>query len=240
MQQPMSVARTRSAYAREGRPSGRVPAPADAELSATCHNVCVRLTRFSTGTAVERKDLTSLINAWQQGDERALDALMPHIYDELHRLARGQMRRESPAHTLQATALVNEAFMRLANMRLDYQDRKHFLAMAARTMRRVLVDHARQKKSAKRGGDARNLTLDEQAVAGDLDGPDVIELDVALTRLADVDQGMANAIELVFFGGLTYAEAASALGLSKTRLFDDLKLAKAWLKAEMSDGARDA
>lgn len=189
---------------------------------------------------MERKDLTSLINAWQQGDDRALDALMPHIYEELHRLAKGQMRRESAAHTLQATALVNEAFMRLANMHLDYQDRKHFLATAARTMRRVLVDHARQKKSAKRGGDARNLTLDEQGVAGDFDSPDIIELDMALTWLAGVDQGLANAVELVFFGGLTYAEAASALGLSKTRLFDDLKLAKAWLKAEMSDSARDA
>lgn len=188
---------------------------------------------------MEAKELTNLINAWQQGDDRALDALMPHVYDELHRLAAGQMRREAAGHTLQATALVNEAFMRLANMRLDYQDRKHFLAMAARTMRRVLVDHARQKKSAKRGGDVRNLTLDEQAVASDADGPDVIELDMALTRLAGVDEGLANAVELVFFGGLTYEEAASALGLSKTRLFDDLQLAKAWLKSEMSNGTAD-
>jgi RNA polymerase sigma factor (TIGR02999 family) len=192
-----------------------------------------------SGTAVERKDLTSLINAWQKGDDRALDALMPHIYEELHRLAARQMRQESAGHTLQATALVNEAFMRLAHMQLDYKDRKHFLAMAARTMRRVLVDHARQKKSAKRGGDARNLPLDEQVVAADADGPDVIELDMALTRLAGVDQGLATVVELVFFGGLTYAEAATALGVSKTRLFDDLKLAKAWLKADMSDGAAD-
>jgi len=193
-----------------------------------------------SGTAVERKDLTSLINAWQQGDDRALDALMPHIYEELHRLATRQMRQESAGHTLQATALVNEAFMRLAHMQLDYKDRKHFLAMAAQTMRRVLVDHARHKKSAKRGGDARNLTLDEQVVAADADGPDVIELDMALTRLAGVDQGLATVVELVFFGGLTYAEAATALGVSKTTLFDDLKLAKAWLKTEMSDGAGDS
>jgi len=95
-------------------------------------------------------------------------------------------------------------------------------------------------KSAKRGGDVRNLTLDEQAVAAVSDSPDVIELDMALTRLAGVDQGLANAVELVFFGGLTYAEAATALGVSKTTLFDDLKLAKAWLKAEMPDGATDA
>jgi RNA polymerase sigma factor (TIGR02999 family) len=150
------------------------------------------------------------------------------------------MRQESAGHTLQATALVNEAFMRLAHMQLDYKDRKHFLAMAAQTMRRVLVDHARHKKSAKRGGDARNLTLDEQVVAADADGPDVIELDMALTRLAGVDQGLATVVELVFFGGLTYAEAATALGVSKTTLFDDLKLAKAWLKTEMSDGAGDS
>ncbi|MEQ9561038.1 MAG: ECF-type sigma factor [Woeseiaceae bacterium] len=189
---------------------------------------------------MEHQEVTSLINAWQQGDGNALDALMPHIYEELHRLAKGQMRRESAAHTLQATALVNEAFMRLANMQLDYEDRNHFLAMAARTMRRVLVDHARQKKSAKRGGDVRNLTFDEQAVAAVSDSPDVIELDMALTRLAVVDQGLANAVELVFFGGLTYAEAAAALGVSKTTLFDDLKLAKAWLKAEMPDGAGEA
>lgn len=188
---------------------------------------------------MERQNLTSLINAWQQGDDRALDALMPQIYEELHRLATRQMRQESAAHTLQATALVNEAFMRLANMQLDYKDRKHFLAMAAQTMRRVLVDHARQKKSIKRGRGARNLTLDEQAVAGDVNSPDVIEFDMALTRLAGVDQGLANVVELVFFGGLTYAEAASALGVSKTKLFDDLKLAKAWLKTDMSDGAVD-
>jgi len=187
----------------------------------------------------EQKELTNLINAWQQGDEGALDALLPHIYEELHRLARRQMRGESEAHTLQATALVNEAFMRLANIRLDYQDRKHFLAMAAQTMRRVLVDHARQKKSAKRGGGVRNLTLDEQIVAGDVDRPNLIELDMALTKLADVDEALANAVELVFFGGLTYAEAASAMGVSKTRMFNDLTLAKAWLKIEMSNGIRD-
>lgn len=187
----------------------------------------------------KQNELTSLINAWQQGDEGALDALLPHVYDELHRLARRQMRGESQAHTLQATALVNEAFMRLANIRLDYQDRNHFLAMAAQTMRRVLVDHARQKKSAKRGGNARNLTLDEQIVAGEIERPDLIELDMALTKLADVDESLANAVELVFFGGLTYAEAASALGVSKTRIFDDLTLAKAWLKIEMSDGTGD-
>lgn len=223
----MSADRVHGAFAFAGSPCACHNRPGTHCCDSGLHDVA------------KQNELTSLINAWQQGDEGALDTLLPHVYDELHRLARRQMRGESQAHTLQATALVNEAFMRLANIRLDYQDRNHFLAMAAQTMRRVLVDHARQKKSAKRGGNARKLTLDEQIVAGETERPDLIELDMALTKLADVDAGLANAVELVFFGGLTYAEAASALGVSKTRIFNDLTLAKAWLKIEMSNGTGD-
>lgn len=182
-------------------------------------------------------ELTGLINAWQNGDETALEALMPHVYEELHRLARGQMRGETASHTLQATALVNEAFIRLANLRLSYQDRSHFLAMAARTMRRVLVDHARQKKSAKRGGTARDVTLDEGGLPAAVEDPAMLDLDLALTRLARVDERLANAVELVYFGGLSYEEAAGVLGTSKTALFDDLKLARAWLKNHMNDAS---
>ncbi len=185
------------------------------------------------------KDLTILINAWQQGDQQALDALMPHVYQELHRLALGRMRQETATHTLQATALVNEAFLRLANLELDYEDRRHFLAMAARTMRRVLVDHARRKKSEKRGGGLRPVTLDEGAVAGDKQERDVIDLDRALLRLAEFDDQLASAVELVFFGGLTYKEAAAALDVSKTRLAEDITLAKAWLRTQMADEAHD-
>jgi len=184
---------------------------------------------------VERKDLTGLINAWQLGDDRALEELIPHVYDALHRLAEARMRREGSGHTLQATALVNEAFIRLANLELDYADRSHFLAMAARIMRRVLVDHARRKRSVRHGGDAVAVTLNEEAIAGTAEGPDVIDLDSALSRLAEFDKGLADAVELVFFGGLTYEEAASALGISKTRLFEDLNLAKAWLGTEIAD-----
>lgn len=184
-------------------------------------------------------ELTGLINAWQNGDETALEALMPHVYEELRRLARGQMRGETASHTLQATALVNEAFLRLANLRLSYQDRSHFLAMAARTMRRVLVDHARQKKSAKRGGAARDLTLDEGGLPAAVEDPAMLDLDLALTRLARVDERLANAVELVYFGGLSYEEAAGVLGTSKTALFDDLKLARAWLKNHMNDASGD-
>lgn len=191
--------------------------------------------RGQPSRAVERKELNRLINAWQAGDERALDAVIPHVYEELRRLAEGQMRGESPGHTLQATALVNEAFLRLSDVDLDYQDRNHFLAMAARTMRRVLVDHARHKKSAKRGGERRNLTFDENAVAGAPEGPDVLDLDRALTDLAEVDARMATTVELVYFGGLTYEEAAEAMCSSKTQVFDDLKLARAWLATRMTD-----
>lgn len=178
-------------------------------------------------------DLTGLIHEWQSGNEDALRQLMPLVHDELQRLARQQMRGETRSHTLQATALVNEAFMRLAQVEIDYQDRAHFMAMASRTMRRVLVDHARKKKSAKRGGDARDLTLDD-SMAVSTDDPSILDLDNAIGKLAEVDERLASTIELVFFGGLTYEEAADVQGVSKTTLHDDLRLAKAWLKNYMS------
>jgi len=184
---------------------------------------------------VNSSEITGLINAWQSGDDDALDDLMPHIYSELHRIANRQMRGESNSHTLQATALVNEAFVRLANVEISYEDRSHFLAMAARTMRRVLVDHARRKKSAKRGGSLRDLTFDDAVVGATVDNPTILELNLALTELAEFDEGLANTVELVFFGGLSYAEAASALGQSKTAIFDNMRLAKAWLKNYMAD-----
>ena len=160
---------------------------------------------------------------------------MPFVYEELQHLARRQMRGESAGHTLQATALVNEAFIRLADIKIDYADRSHFLAMASRTMRRVLVDYARRKKSGKRGGNAVDLTLDEQVVGSPEQPLAVLELDLALTKLTEVDERLAKTVELVFFGGLSYDEAASALGVSKTTVFDDLTLAKAWLKNTMAD-----
>jgi len=182
--------------------------------------------------------ITRLIHAWQEGDAGALDALAPYVYDELRRLAGQQMRAESGPHTLQATALVNEAFLRLADIELDYQDRTHFYAMAARTMRRILVDHARRKASAKRGGGARNLTLDEEAVAAEQPLAAILDLDDALAELADKDADLAAAVELVFFGGLTYEEAASARGVSRAKLAQDLTLAKAWLHVRLNDPGR--
>ena len=179
--------------------------------------------------------ITGLIRAWQGGDEIALEQLMPLVYVELQRLARLQMRGEQAGHTLQATALVNEAFIRLADIRIDYADRAHFLAMASRTMRRVLVDHARRKKSEKRGGAAADLTLNEQLHETPERPLAVLDFDRALTKLAEIDQHLADTVELTFFGGLSYDEAAVTLGVSKTKVFDDLKLAKAWLKNAMAD-----
>ncbi|MEQ8206505.1 MAG: ECF-type sigma factor [Woeseia sp.] len=179
-------------------------------------------------------ELTGLINQWQSGDDAALQQLIPLVHGELQRLARRQMRGEASSHTLQATALVNEAFMRLADIKIEYKDRSHFLAMASKTMRRVLVDHARKKKSAKRGGGIVDLTLDDNVVMAP-SAPDILDLDNALNALAGVDEHLASTIELVFFGGLTYQEAADAQGVSKTALFDDMELAKAWLKNHMAD-----
>jgi len=164
---------------------------------------------------------------------------MPYVYDELRRLARGQMRGESSSHTLQATALVNEAFLRLADIEIAYNDRSHFLAIAAKTMRRVLVDHARRKKSAKRGGGRRNTRFDESVVASEADDPAILELDLAVEELARIDEGLARTVELVFFGGLTYEEAATALGKTRTAVFDDIRLAKSWLRNYMDGDSPD-
>ena len=184
---------------------------------------------------MDKQELTTLINAWQGGDEAALEQFMPAVYDELRRLARGYMRGEAASHTLQATALVNEAFIRLADVDIDYADRKHFLAMAARTMRRVLVDHARHAKRAKRGGGALQVTLDDDAVLSHPKSPAVLDLDRAINALAEMDEDLAACVELIFFGGLTYDEAATALGKSRTAVYDDMQLAKAWLRRYLGD-----
>lgn len=183
---------------------------------------------------METDDITRLLGAWQAGDEGALDELTPYVYAELQRLAASHMRREQRGHTLQATALVHEAFLKLAGADVDFASRAHFYGVASRIMRRLLVEHARAANRQKRGGGLQRVTLDESAVAGG-DGivADVIELDEALNKLAVFDARMASAIELVYFGGLKHEEAADVLGVSRTTLFEDLKLARAWLGREM-------
>lgn len=178
-------------------------------------------------------NVTRLLADWRAGDHQALDALAPYIYDELRLLAKGYMGRERASHTLQATALVHEAYVRLVDMDISFKDRSHFLAVTARMMRRMLVDHARKKNRQKRGGSASNLELHESLVLSPESEPEILELDEALEQLSKIDPRSAQVIELLFFGGLTYDEAATALDISRSALFKELQFAKAWLKKTM-------
>lgn len=178
--------------------------------------------------------VTGLLKRWRSGDERALDELMSLLYDDLRGLARRRLASEHAGHTLQPTELVHEAFARLAEADVDWQSRAHFLAIAARTMRRVLVDHARQRSREKRGGGVAPITLDEQLLPGRDDAPALLDLDRALRRLASRDERKARVVELHLFGGLTYAETAEALGISEATVDRDLRMAKAWLASELA------
>jgi RNA polymerase sigma factor (TIGR02999 family) len=181
-----------------------------------------------------RSNVTTLLAAWQSGDQAALEELSPYIYQELRRLAGRAMAGETPGHTLQTTALVHEAFVRLVDAEVDYSGRQHFFTLAARMMRRILVDHARGKRRDKRGGGQRPASLDTAVDVADGDAISIIELDEALEKLAAHDARMAEAVELIYFGGLSYEETAETLGISRTAVFEDLTFAKAWLKNAMS------
>ena len=184
----------------------------------------------------ESAHVTQLLSAWRQGDAAALDKLSPLVIDELRRLAGKYMAGERAGHTLQPTALVNEAFVRLVDADVDYRDKGHFFVVAARMMRRTLVDHARAKHREKRGGNAIKITVLESQLGSDRQNPDeisVMELDDALSKLAQVDEPMAKAIELIFFGGLSYDETAELLGIGRSTLFEKVRYAKAWLKVAM-------
>lgn len=178
--------------------------------------------------------MTRLLNARSaEGGEEVMDRLVPIIYDELKDLAAHRLRSERPDHTLQATALVHEAYARLVDVEIDFESRAHFFALAARTMRRVLVDHARARAREKRGGDAQRVTLGDDLVAVDTAPGRLLDLDAALDRLADYDPRKARVVELHFFGGLTYAETAAALDISEATVDRDLRMAKAWLATEL-------
>lgn len=180
----------------------------------------------------EPSAVTGLLQAWRRGDREALDRLIPLVHDELHRLAAGYMRGERPDHTLQTTALVNEAYLRLVDADVDWQDRAHFFAVAATTMRRILVDHARAKGRRKRAG--IKVSLDDAAVVTPDASDEMLALDEALTRLAERDERPARVVELHYFGGLTYDEIAEVVGVSAATVHRDLRLARAWLYREMS------
>lgn len=181
--------------------------------------------------------ITQLLHAWRAGDQQALPQLMPLIYDELHRRAQHYMRAERADHTLQTTALINEAYLNLVDMRVDWQDRVHFFAVAARLMRRILIDHAKSKYRDKRGAGAIHVSLENalQVAAEPADG--LLELDDALTRLAALDERKAQLVELHYFGGLHYDEMAAALAISPATVDRDLRFAKAWLYREMRGSA---
>lgn len=180
-------------------------------------------------------EVTRLLRQWRDSDEAgALDRLVPLVYDELRALAAHHLSHERRGHTLQPTALVHEAYARLVDGEPRFENRAHFFALVARTMRRVLVDHARAKSTQKRGGGARSVTLTEGNAAVDPMTVDLLALDEALERLAEVDERKAKVIELHFFGGLTYAETSAALDISEATVDRDLRVAKAWLGEQLS------
>ena len=182
--------------------------------------------------------VTELLVAWSAGDSSALDRLVPLVHAELRRLARRQMRRERDGHTLQTTALVNEAYLRLVDLsRIRWQDRAHFFAMSARLMRRILVDHARSRQYIKRGGGAWRVTFDEALVASAEPAADLLALDEALQALARVDARKSQVVELRYFGGLSVDETAEALHVSPETVMRDWRLAKAWLLREIAGHA---
>ena len=181
--------------------------------------------------------VTQLLVAWQNGEENALDALLPIVYAELRRLASSALRREGRGHTLQTTALVHEAYVRLVGSDVEWEGSGHFMRVASRAMRRVLVDHARKRRAGKRGGGAAPLDLDslEGVLPGDAPPEEIIELDEALERLIALEERKGRAVELHYFGGLSYEEVAEALDVSTATVHRDLRMARAWLLKELRD-----
>lgn len=179
--------------------------------------------------------VTDLLKAWSKGDESALTRIVPLVYDELRQLARNHLRRERTGHTLQPTALVHEAFTRLVDQsQVEWQGRTHFFAVAAQTMRRILVDHARKRHAARRGGQGIRITLDESVAVADRRDVDLISLDRALTSLAQRDATQGRIVELRYFAGLGIDETADALSISPATVKREWTLARAWLRREMT------
>ncbi|MEM7052799.1 MAG: sigma-70 family RNA polymerase sigma factor [Acidobacteriota bacterium] len=180
-----------------------------------------------------KSGVTELLLEWRHGSHEALDALTPIVYEELRRLAHRYMRKERANDVLQTTALVHEAYIRLLDAEVKWQDRLHFFAVAASLMRRILVDHSRRRMAAKRGGGGQPVTLEEIDLPLKA-GPDLVALDDALHDLAAVDKRKSQVVELRFFGGLTIEETARFLDVSHATVERDLKVAKAWLSREMN------
>jgi RNA polymerase sigma factor (TIGR02999 family) len=184
---------------------------------------------------VSDPNITQLLRQWVDGDEASLDELTPLVYEQLHSIAKRVFSSERSDHTLQATALVHEAYSRLIDVNIEWQNRSHFFALAARTMRRILVDHAKANSAAKRGGKVPNLPLDDVIVVSPEMGDEVMDLHEALNELAKNDRRKAEILELHYFGGLTYEEMCEVLGLSMSTLDRDMRFAKAWLRSALEN-----
>ena len=182
--------------------------------------------------------VTQLLRQWKEGDERAFDELLPLVYDELKRVASRQLSGESPGHTLHTTALVHEAYVRLAGAEVQWESSGHFMRLAARAMRRVLVDHARRRMSNKRGSGAIAVGLDslEGVLPAQARPEDLLDLDEALERLLALEERKGRIVELHYFGGLSYEEVATALEISPATVHRDLRMARAWLFKELQGG----
>ena len=181
------------------------------------------------------QEITQLLLNWSKGDEAALNQLIPLVYPELRKLARRYMGRESPEHTLQTSALINEAYLRLVDQQVvEWQDRAHFFAVAAQVMRHILIDHARSHLYGKRGAGAQHVPLDDAAVVSQERATELVALDGALTSLAKIDERKSKIVELRFFGGLSVEETAEAMKLSPVTVMREWRAAKAWLHREVS------
>jgi RNA polymerase sigma-70 factor, ECF subfamily len=186
----------------------------------------------------QEHQITELLAEWSGGNQAALDELYPLVYDELHRLARRYMSRERKGHTLQTTALINEAYVRLVDQRnVQWANRSHFFAISAQIMRRILIDHARRHAYAKRGGGARQVSLDETAALALDDLSELLRLDEALKSLAELDPRRSRVVELRYFGGLNNEEIAGVLNISENTVIRDWNMARAWLYSQLTGGA---
>jgi RNA polymerase sigma factor (TIGR02999 family) len=186
----------------------------------------------------KQHEITQLLAEWSDGNQSALDELYPLVYEELHRLARRYMSRERKGHTLQTTALINEAYVRLVDQKnVHWANRSHFFAISAQIMRRILIDHARRHAYAKRGGGAQQVSLDEAAVVTSGIGSELIRLDEALKTLAKLDQRRCHVVELRYFGGLSNEEIAGVLNVSENTVTRDWNMARAWLYQQLTESA---
>jgi len=191
-------------------------------------------------SAQSPEEVTQLLLAWNGGDTAALGKLMPLVYDELRKAAKRYLRREAAGHSLQTAALVNEVYLRLIDVKnVRWQDRAHFFAISARLMRRVLVEFARRRRQFKRGGEARQISIEEALAFGQEQSADIVALDDALTELARLNPRQSQVVELRFFGGLTEDEIAVALKVSPRTVRNDWRLARAWLYRELNKGKDD-